>query len=256
MARRLLAAGICVSVALLCGGCSENKEVSEQKKRLKSKSPAVRKEAAKEIARLGAEATDAIPELQTALRDESPDVRIEAAIALAAMGAEAKDAVPDLIAVLKEEGNQKVFRSAAIALSKMEQAAAPAVPQLATALENSDPQIRGYAILTLGKIGAEAKLTADRLAKIVVAQDNADWVRARAARAIGEIGTGASSAIPQLTQALRDENHSVRAEAVWALGEMGPLARDAAPAIRDLIRVEPVGPTRDLAREVLKKIGA
>jgi hypothetical protein len=55
-------------------------------------------------------------------------------------------------------------------------------------------------------------------------------IRREAARALGEIGPGAVDAVPELIEALNDED--VDLIAVCALGEIGPAAVAAAPAIR------------------------
>jgi HEAT repeat protein len=55
-------------------------------------------------------------------------------------------------------------------------------------------------------------------------------VRRAAARALGDIGPGAVNAVPELTEALDDED--IDLIAVWALGRIGPDALAAVPAIR------------------------
>jgi hypothetical protein len=55
-------------------------------------------------------------------------------------------------------------------------------------------------------------------------------IRREAARALGEIGPGAKDAVPELIEALNDED--IDLIAVWALGKIGPAAVEAAPAIR------------------------
>jgi hypothetical protein len=55
-------------------------------------------------------------------------------------------------------------------------------------------------------------------------------VRRAAARALGEIGSGAKDAVPELIEALEDEDMDLIA--VWALGRIGPAAIAAVPAIK------------------------
>ena len=55
-------------------------------------------------------------------------------------------------------------------------------------------------------------------------------VRRGAAKALGEIGPGAKDAVPELVEALDDEDMDLIA--VWALGRIGPAARAAVPAIK------------------------
>src|SRR5262245_39052081 len=50
-------------------------------------------------------------------------------------------------------------------------------------------------------------------------------VRGEAARALGQIGPKAKSAVPALIDALKDKNEGVRNDAAVALGAIGPEAR-------------------------------
>ena len=55
-------------------------------------------------------------------------------------------------------------------------------------------------------------------------------IRREAAGALGEIGPGAVDAVPELIEALNDED--IDLIAVWTLDRIGPAAIAAAPAIR------------------------
>jgi len=59
-------------------------------------------------------------------------------------------------------------------------------------------------------------------------------VRREAARALGEIGPGAVDAVPELIEALDDEDMDLIA--LSALKQIGPAARAAAPAIRQWLK--------------------
>ena len=59
-------------------------------------------------------------------------------------------------------------------------------------------------------------------------RDQDEWVRYHAAMALGEIGEGASNAVPALMHALRDQDKYVRRYAVEALGKIG---KGAVPAL-------------------------
>jgi hypothetical protein len=59
-------------------------------------------------------------------------------------------------------------------------------------------------------------------------------IRREAARALGEIGPEAKDAVPELVEALGDED--VDLIAVWTLGQIGPAARAAVPAIRQWLK--------------------
>jgi hypothetical protein len=55
-------------------------------------------------------------------------------------------------------------------------------------------------------------------------------IRREAARALGEIGPGAKDAVPELIEALNDEDMDLIA--VWAVGRIGPAAIAAVPALK------------------------
>ncbi len=80
---------------------------------------------------------------------------------------------------------------------------------------------------------------------------NSDFVRTRAAEALGQIGP---SAVPALGEALTHADAGVRWRAVRALREIGPDAQAASPALAELLK-DPESFVRKLAAEALGKIG-
>ena len=78
-------------------------------------------------------------------------------------------------------------------------------------------------------------------------------VRESGARALGQIGPEARSAVPGLTAALRDPEWTVRRHAALALGMIGPPARSALPALEGLGR-DASRPVREAARGAVTKI--
>ena len=80
---------------------------------------------------------------------------------------------------------------------------------------------------------------ATRLGEVLHHESVAEWTeqlqsenwlhRARAAEALGEIGTEAAAAIPALRAALHDRHVEVRRDTAEALGKIGPAAADAVP---------------------------
>lgn len=97
--------------------------------------PAIRQEtlqetAATALARIGPEAISALVQ---ALRDVDPQVRIQAALALARMGPDASPAVPALMEALSDR-DEAVRRSAARALGQVGPPARAAIPALIAAL--------------------------------------------------------------------------------------------------------------------------
>ncbi len=82
-----------------------------------------------------------------------------------------------------------------------------------------------------------------------------EWpLRAAAAAVLGDMGTQAIDAIPQLTHALRDDGEWVRRNAVEALGTMGPAAAEALPTLCDTL-CDPCETVRHNTALALAKIG-
>ena len=74
-----------------------------------------------------------------------------------------------------------------------------------------------------------------------------------AARSLGQFGPQAKAAVPDLIEALRDEDKMVRMGAGYALAEIGADAADAVPALREAAR-DPENEVRDAAQYALKQI--
>lgn len=70
-------------------------------------------------------------------------------------------------------------------------------------------------------------------------KDEDSNVRAEAAAALGGVGTPAKDAVPALTEALKDPFMTVGARAAMALGQIGPDAKEAAPALLEFLRSNP-----------------
>jgi adenylate cyclase len=76
--------------------------------------------------------------------------------------------------------------------------------------------------------------------------------RKSAAQTLGRFGPAAADAVPELIDALADENRWVQSEAIKALGKIGPAAADAIPALTAMQGEQPNGA---LAQQALKDIG-
>jgi HEAT repeat protein len=122
---------------------------------LKEEDSARQKQAADLLAKRGAAAADAVPELVHLLK-ESPDVEVRrnAAIALGAIGDASRSAVPTLAAALNAEVPVQVRRGAAEALSRIGYPSIEeALPAVMTAIQkDGDPLVRQRCIWVLFKI--------------------------------------------------------------------------------------------------------
>jgi HEAT repeat protein len=95
-------------------------------------------------------------------------------------------------------------------------------------LKDRDPEVRRSAAKALGEAGPEAKTAVSALAHAL--KDSDLYVRRFAAQSLGEIGGDARAAVPALVNALNDPKREVVEAAASALGKMGkagvePLAK-------------------------------
>jgi HEAT repeat protein len=216
---------------------------------LRSPDKYVRREAVWALAKIGPEAASAVFALAKVLRDTAAPVRKGAARALGQIGREARAAIPLLIEALKNS-DLLFCRLVAWALGK--------IGASAVALNHPDKYVRREAAWALGHIGPESRSAIGILTTILKnpcsagplsvtrkADPNQETelvfltsirdatLRAYAARALGQIGPEAHSAVPALTAALTDANDKVAAAAARALDQiLGPnhfhLARKSA----------------------------
>jgi HEAT repeat protein len=84
-------------------------------------------------------------------------------------------------------------------------------------------------------------------------EDKDPNMRYWAAESLGHYGPKAKEAVPDLIEALKDENRLVRMGAGYALAEIGPDAADALPALQEAAR-DSEKEVRDAAEYALKQI--
>ena len=123
---------------------------------------------------------------------------------------------------------------------------APAVPKLTALLRQADPGTRFLAAKALGQIGDEAESALPALFDAL--RDTDMFLRAGVAGALIKIGY---PAVPGLTRALLDPNRAVKRAACKALGKIG--SERAVPALIWSLNDGNAG-VRKLAREALERI--
>src|SRR5262245_24477465 len=194
---------------------------------LRGDTPADRLRSAKDLARLGWLAHEALPALVAALDDEDAKVREAVAQAIGNMG---PDALPTLAGMLTHF-DKYVRRNAVWAMGKLGPLARPVLSDLCDALKNSDPRTASGAAQALGNMGAEATEAIPALAE---AMRGTNIVLCRlAAKALSQIGTPALST---LITHLQHSDPFVRGESALAIGWMGPVARSAVPYLVKIVR--------------------
>jgi HEAT repeat protein len=202
---------------------------TDQLKLLKNKDPRVRRAAATNLGRLGAEAKFAIAPLRQRLTDADPRVRSGAATALCEIGPAAVEEMIQALAL----PDRLVRREAVWGLAKIGAEAAPAVPALARALADRDASVRKGAARALGLLGRLAK---PAIPFLIRALGDTDLLFCRMASwALGQIG---STAVEALIAALGHHDKYVRREAAWALGQIGPEAMAAVPKLIAILKTD------------------
>jgi hypothetical protein len=194
----------------------------------------VRRKAIVNLGMIGADAVDAVPALITILeKDPSRALRHQAAKALSKMAPASRAAVPALGKALTDV-EPFVRMNAVIGLFRMKADARPAIPQLIAALQDESNQtnvdaytftIQEMAALALGRAsaGEAAEIAALRTA---LERSRTDSMRMATARALGEVGPAAQSAVPQIRALLKDNNAEVREVAAEALRKIDPKAAE------------------------------
>jgi HEAT repeat protein len=191
---------------------------------LRHNSPSVRAAAAVGLFSLRKrfrEAGMAIPALTETLRDPKPLIRVYAARALAEMGADASNAVPALAKVAADPrvGSLAIttfaLRGTAVtALGRIGPAAKAAIPALKTMLQEqtAEPTLRGSAALAIWRIDEDVDTTLPVFLQempLTGEINKGGWIIA-----LGEMGPRARAAIPQLERELSQDKVSWILESV------------------------------------------
>jgi predicted Zn finger-like uncharacterized protein len=212
--------------------------------------PSVRALAAQGLVAMRADARNASAILESALGDSDPMVRTQAAIALWAIGPPAKASVGRLLEALRDT-ETKVRIYAAMGLWSVARQQ-DGIPVLCEILQDRDPLIRQMAVKCLNTICEEAKTGqvsfVEKEKRPVAAsitsavppltealKDSDADVRGLAARTLGTIGQDAKAAVPVLVKSLKNADPRFRVDAAYALMEIGEPTGDAIRALRDAL---------------------
>jgi hypothetical protein len=131
-----------------------------------------------------------------------PELRVAAAEVLARFGAKAKPALPQLLQAAKDFPATRYY--AIVALRKIKPEAGTVLPVIIEALKGEDQNARLEAIAYIQDLGPEAK---DAVKPLIAAWDRTNDVGEHTwmANAFGSIGPAAKEALPRLAR-VRDEN--------------------------------------------------
>ncbi len=169
-----------------------------------------------------------VPALVDLMRrgEEADQVAVPAA--LARFGADARSAEPDLVLLMKSK-KASVRSAAADALGKVAAPLPRTVEVLVAAIRDDSPSVRSVALHSLGEVAPDDPRT--DAAMVEAAGDRQPAVRGVAVAALGKPGAD-STMVQALVRALDDPALSVRVQAAAALGRVGPDAKSAVPALR------------------------
>jgi len=157
---------------------------------------------------------------------EETAYRVRAVRAMAKLGAAAVAAMPDLFELARDDGVPELQRSACDAIAKV----APPHESEAFFLEvlrtGTDKDLRRLAAHRL----VQEAMSPESVTGLIAAFGDAEAdVRNAARDSIVAIGR---PAVPQLIQALEEPQVQIRRQVVFTLGKLGALAADAAPALQ------------------------
>jgi HEAT repeat protein len=223
-----------------------------------SKIAGVRRDAALGLA--VAPAKDALPALQMMLKDPAVDLREAAADAIGALGKDGAGAVPALVEAVGS-GEMSVQLAACRALGKLGPSAKEAVPVLLQLLQAQDESsLQGAELVpalarALWKI--EGKESARELLVVLRRQLTAPtYPRALAEtiETIGDLGAAARDLVPAVAARLDSPYQSVRWAAARALGNIGPAAKSALPWLERSSTQEPDEELRRRAKAAIAAI--
>ncbi len=194
----------------------------------------VRLWAAKALLEFGPDAKRAMPALTTALKDRDQNVAEVAADVLARLG---PAGIPALCEAL-QDGKCKARQEAAEYLGEMGQRAKGAVPVLMGVLKEEDPHLRHAAALAMLRIDKKLAIrTAVPVLSELVKNEKLHHLPP-AILALSNLGPEAKPAVLALMEALNDQESFIRLQAAKALGKIGPGAKVAAPALRTALANE------------------
>ncbi|MDM9384507.1 HEAT repeat domain-containing protein [Chlorogloeopsis sp. ULAP01] len=156
-------------------------------------------------------------------RLKNPQQRSTAVDYLASVG---KPAVPALIKALQDT-NPQMRAGAAMTLGKIGPAASEAAIVLMRTIGDKDPTVRSYVVQAIEKIGRKAYIPYF----ITALNSDKKWERYSATHALRAMGKDAATAVPALIKTLEDKDMWMRVNAASALGYIGTPSAPALPAL-------------------------
>ncbi len=218
------------------------------------KDPRVRKELTVALGRFPDVAKKAVGPLTGALKDADATTRVAAAEALAKAGAEAKPATPELIRLL-DDPDRAARQAVVFALGRID----PDNPSFVAAAlikrygEEKEAEIRREVLVSLKLLGDKSEMVVTAFTKALADPD--DETRTVAVRTLGTFGTEArpaADALLKLATGSKDKN--IRVDAVRAFGSaLGPGLKGR---LKDILPLTESDPDFEVRLAVVEEIAA
>jgi HEAT repeat protein/S1-C subfamily serine protease/DNA-directed RNA polymerase subunit RPC12/RpoP len=176
-----------------------------------------------------------VPGLIRNLESKDSKLRGNAAQALGNAGSDARMAIQPLLAMLKNEHDDLTVRLTLQALKKIGTPDSSDLNALKEALNDSRPEVRGYAAGAIGLLGVDGQSAAPDLLRLAHAPEAI--VRQNALRSLGKIGPQYKDKVmPLVAEGLKDPDRDVRVAAGEAIASMGSFTRDDIPVLTDILK--------------------
>lgn len=180
----------------------------------------VRVNAAEALGKLGPNAAAAVPALERAAKDADGGVRLGAIRALGAVGPPTPESVRVVRAALADPDPQ-ARAAAAEAFGTWGQADEATQADLLGLLDDTNDEVKARVARILPKLIGATPAVVDGLTRRL-AEDDGDWVRVEAARALGQLGAAAAPAGAALLRAAQTGEVALREEAMRAMAVAQP----------------------------------
>ena len=174
---------------------------------------------ARALIRLGSHARPALPAVIGALRAPEPTARRQACNVLGSQGIAPQEVVDALVQTMVRDPDTRVRGAARAALKELGVDLSKHVDALLLALQDDSPDVRENAADWLGETRPRPVEGVDALVTTLFT-DESLRVREAAERALRDMGSDASSAVPRLLEALRDGSRDQREAAASVLGSV------------------------------------
>lgn len=214
---------------------SKGKPLSAWIKALKDPDYQRRAKAAEAIGTLGSKAKAAIPAIREILEDRKADARAEVAAALW------KIDKAEFTEILTSKERYSVPRaSVVLALLQIKSEARELAPQVLEIARDTRHQDYAHSLWVLGYIGANPD-DAVPLLRAALRERSGNYAPMLSAQSLGQYGTKAKDALPELRQVLQDPDPQVRVDAAGACWKIEPKSEEVVPVFLAALKDESEG---------------